>query len=82
MEIEGYIVSRHLRGYLKEERSYIKPKWISLAIREPDFVEERSEEEVRMWKRIPEFGNKFLRVVVNLKSKVIITAFFDRRFTL
>lgn len=80
MEIAGYRVSKHLEEYLKEERAYIKQEWIERTINNPDFIMEVSSEEIRLWKQIPEFGDRFLRVVVNPKGKVIITAFFDRRF--
>ncbi len=80
MEIAGYRVSKHLEEYLKEERAHIRQEWLERTLNNPDFIEELSEEEMRLWKKIPEFGNRFLRVVINPKGKVIITAFFDRRF--
>ncbi len=80
MNIAGYKVSKHLEEYLREERSYIKHEWIERAISDPDFVKNISSEELRLWKQIPEFGNKFLRVVINPKRRIIVTAFFDRRF--
>ncbi|WP_232500435.1 hypothetical protein [Hydrogenobacter thermophilus] len=76
MEVLGYKISKHLERYLSGIRSFIKTEWIARVILEPEFVEEVSEEEVRLWKKIPEFGNRFLRVVVNPKDKIIITAFF------
>ena len=48
----------------------------------PDYIEIVSENEWRLWKQIADFRNKFLRVVVNPAEKLLITAFFDRRFTL
>lgn len=80
MRIAGYEVSRHLQGYLRSQRSYIKPEWIEAVINDPEHFEYVSEDEIRLWKQIPDFGNRFLRVVVNPKNKAIVTAFFDRRF--
>ncbi len=79
---QNYRLSKHLLNYLQGERSYIKLEWIERAINNPDFVEEVSKEEVRLWKQIEEFGNRFLRVVVNVERKIVITAFFDRGFRL
>ena len=45
---------------------------------DPDMIEEISQKEVRLWKRFPEVGGRFLRVVVNPQEKIIITVFFDR----
>ncbi len=75
-------LSTHLLISLEKERSNIKLEWIERVISDPDFKEEISQDEIRAWKRIPEFGGKFLRVVVNPKKRKIITAFFDRRFKL
>jgi len=80
MQIEGYSLSLHLQEYLRSQRAYIKLEWIKAVIKEPDFEEYVSAEELRLWRQIPEFGNRFLRVVVNPRRKVIVTAFFDRRF--
>ncbi len=59
----------------------IKDNWISDTIISPDYTEFVSNEELHYIKQIKEFGNRFLRVVVNPYSqpKRIITLFFDRR---
>ena len=80
MEVKGYRVSRHLADYLRSQRSNIKLDWIERAIESPDHTEEVSEKELRIWKQIPEFGNRFLRVVLNPERKIVVTAFFDRGF--
>ena len=52
------------------------------AVREPDAVEDCDDDGTRHFlKRIPEFGGRWLRVIVNIKEKPYkgVTAFFDRR---
>ena len=76
----NFIFSKHLINILNLRRKEIKAEWIIQALREPDFKEVVSEEEVRLWKRIDDFGGRYLRVVVNPRKRLVITAFFDRNF--
>lgn len=80
MDQESWRFSRHLEESLREERTEILVEWIYATIRHPDYQVEVSEVEVRYWKQIEEFGNRYLRVVDNPQTKVVITAFFDRSF--
>lgn len=59
----------------------INKDWISDTINDPDLTEFISDEELHYIKQIKEFGNRYLRVVVNPYSqpKRIIALFFDRR---
>ncbi len=82
MKIADLKLSAHLLTILDRERSNIRLEWIESAISDPDFTKEVSESEIRFWKRIPEFDGRFLRTVVDPKTKKIVTAFFDRRFKL
>jgi len=67
---------------LNQERSNIKLEWIERTVSNPAFTKKVSQSEIRFWKKIPEFGGRFLRVVVNPEKRKIVTAFFDRRFKL
>lgn len=62
------------------ERS-IRTDWIESTLSNPDRAEFVDNEEVHYIKQIKEFGNRYLRIVVNPFSqpKKIITLFFDRR---
>ncbi len=75
-----YKLSKHLLQTLKLRRKEIKVEWIMQTIKEPDFKEIISKEEIRLWKKIKDFENKYLRVVINPKKQLVITAFFDRNF--
>lgn len=72
-------VSKHFTDMLIERG--IKKEWAKLALDFPDRIEERDDGTRHLIKRIPEFGNRWLRVIVNTTTspKILITAFFDRR---
>ena len=59
----------------------IRREWVDAAMQTPDRVEEREDGTRHFIRRIPEFGNRWLRVIVNSKSVPVkgVTAFFDRR---
>ena len=63
-----------------EERD-INNEWVDRAIQSPDHVEEKDDGTKHFIKQIPEQGNRWLRVVVNIVNKPerVITVFFDRR---
>lgn len=71
--------SRHFTDMLIERG--IKKEWAELAVDSPDRIEERGDGIRHLIKRIPEFGNRWLRVIVNTTTspEILITAFFDRR---
>jgi hypothetical protein len=59
----------------------IDREWVARAVAEPYRTEEREDGTVHLMRRIPEFGNRWLRVVVNVRTQPerLVTAFFDRR---
>ena len=59
----------------------IKEDWVLDTVTSPDRSEVRQEEEKHYLKRIPEAGDKTLRVIVNPSASPprVITVFFDRR---
>jgi len=63
-----------------EKRKEIKREWIIETLKNPDYVERKSDKELRFWKAIKEYENRYLRVVYNPQSSLVVTAFFDRTF--
>ncbi|MBL7990462.1 MAG: DUF4258 domain-containing protein [Candidatus Kapabacteria bacterium] len=45
---------------------------------DPENIIEKNETERHYLKRIPDFDSRWLRVIVNPQTEIIITAFFDR----
>ena len=69
----------HFSDMLKERG--IAPEWEDRVRADPDKTEDRDDGTRHFIKRIPEFGNRWFRVVVNVKDtpEKRVTAFFDRR---
>jgi uncharacterized DUF497 family protein len=76
-----YVLTEHARDVL--EKRQIPLAWVERAIDHPDWIEEDAvdEEIEHRLARIPEFGDRVLRVVINVKRTLpyIVTVFFDRR---
>lgn len=67
----------------KPGRQQIQLKWIEQALKNPAYQDTDSRSNAtRVWKRIPEYENRALRVVYNPETEPIsvITVFFDRNF--
>jgi hypothetical protein len=87
MQVEdslNYVLSDHAKEELnKPGRQQIKGEWIGRALSYPDHSDEDSRTNyLRVWKRIPEYGNRALKVVYlpNTQPIFVITVFFDRGF--
>jgi hypothetical protein len=73
--------SRHGEDMLAERK--IERAWVESTVTSPESVEAdpKRPEVYRAYRRIPEHGGRYLRVVYTLNGDrvKIITAFFDRR---
>ena len=71
--------SKHFDDMLNERG--IRKEWADRATREPERTEDHEDGTRHFIRRIPEFGNRHLRVIVNVlvAPPKRITAFFDRR---
>jgi len=73
----------HFTKYFLENvlprRTYLRPEWLELALRAPDWTERQEDGRVRYWVYIPEL-KRFLRVVTLEDGETIHNAFPDRRF--
>ena len=79
-----FLLSKHAADELnKAGRSQIQRDWIVRTLMTPDFLDiDTRTNTIRVWKRIPEFGNRALRVVYNPNTEpvTIVTVFFDRGY--
>ena len=62
------------------KRPYIKKIWCKKVVSSRKFVEVQPDGRYRFWGQVPEYGNKYLRVVTLSDQKTILNAFFDRNF--
>ena len=76
MEID---TSGHFGDMLKERN--LKEEWVQLALNKPDSIENHDDGTTHYVKKIEEFGNRWLRLVINesVDPAKGVTAFFDRR---
>ncbi len=71
--------TKHFKQMLKERT--IHREWVEQALQSPDNIEDHEDGTCHFIKQFPEYDNRWLRVVINVRSKPnrAITAFFDRR---
>lgn len=79
-----YVLTEHARDALEKRR--IPVSWMEHALTQPEVTEADPVDpnlEHRL-ARIPEFGNRVLRVIINVKKTppLVVTVFFDRRRTI
>ena len=71
--------SRHFEDMVIERGILLE--WVTITISSPERTEQRDDGTRHYLRRIPENGNRWLRVVVNVERDPSrgVTAFFDRR---
>jgi hypothetical protein len=71
--------SIHFADMLRERG--IKREWVNAALDNPGRTEDHDDGTRHFISQIPEFNNRWLRVVVNVTvfPEKLVTAFFDRR---
>ncbi|NMB78151.1 MAG: DUF4258 domain-containing protein [Methanomicrobiales archaeon] len=71
--------SIHAKTMMQERM--IEEDWVSGTVISPEKIEKRRDDEIHYLKRIPQNGNRFLRVIINpsYNPQRVITVFFDRR---
>lgn len=74
-----YKFSKHLQERIEERK--IKEKWIYDTISNPDRNIKIEDDEHHYFKKIVDFANRCLKVIVNPINKIVVTAFFDRKMT-
>lgn len=79
--MEGFELTKHAHHQLQERE--IQLAWLEAAVAQPDRVIPDADAfgNTHYLKQIPDFGHRWLRVVVNptVDPKRIVTLFFDRR---
>ena len=64
----------------RSDRPIIREAWIEQAIRAPIREKVQADGRIQRWVRVPEMGNRFLRVVLLPDGETVHNAFFDRRY--
>lgn len=64
----------------KPDRKEIKNKWIQSVVAAPEAEMTQTDGRIRIWGKIPEAGDRYLRVILLEDRETVHNAFFDRRF--
>jgi len=64
----------------RPDRVVIEEAWIERVVSRPEHERAQADGRLRRWGRVPEAGNRWLRVVVLEDGATVHNAFFDRRF--
>jgi hypothetical protein len=64
----------------RADRVMIRDEWIQVALEAPLGQLVQSDGRIRRWGRVPQAGNRVLRVVLLADGETVHNAFFDRRF--
>jgi hypothetical protein len=62
----------------RPDRAIIRKEWIEQAICRPESEQIQADGRIRRWVRVPEMGNRFLRVILLSDGETVHNAFFDR----
>ena len=66
----------------RPDRVQIKHEWIQRVVDEPEKEHVQADSRIRRWGRVPEMGNRYLRVILLSDGETVHNAFFDRGFKL
>ncbi|MEM9882724.1 MAG: hypothetical protein AAF800_07390 [Planctomycetota bacterium] len=64
----------------RPDRVVIRDEWIERVMMSPESEFVQADGRVRRWARIPEHGDRFLRVVLLPDRETVHNAFFDRSY--
>ena len=64
----------------REDRKNIKLSWIKRVISRPVVEVIQADGRIRRWAKIPEAGDRYLRVILLEDGETVHNAFFDRSF--
>jgi hypothetical protein len=65
---------------LRPDRMNIKREWIQRVISSPEKRHIQADQRIRLWAKVPEMNNRYLRVIVLEDGETVHNAFFDRGF--
>jgi hypothetical protein len=76
MKVTRYFESLSIRP----DRINIKHEWIKRVVDQPEQELIQADGRIRRWGKVPEMGNRYLRVILLSDGETVHNAFFDRGF--
>tara|TARA_R110000823_G_scaffold307678_1_gene430902 strand:- start:1688 stop:1924 length:237 start_codon:yes stop_codon:yes gene_type:complete len=64
----------------REDRAGIRVEWIEQVVKYPEEAHIQADGRLRLWRRIPEADDRYLRVILLPDGETVHNAFFDRSF--
>ncbi len=80
--MKNYKYTDYFENEVLRKRAYLKKEWCIDVIENYEHMEKQEDNRYRFWKKIPEFDNRYLRVITLEDQLTIHNAFPDRRFSL
>lgn len=62
----------------RPDRVEIRQDWIQMVVEQPEREQIQADGRIRRWGRIPEVGNRYLRVILLADGETVHNVFFDR----
>ena len=75
-----YRFTEYFESEVLRKRPYLRREWCIAVVQSPLRVERHDRSRFRFWARVPELGNRYLRVVTLEDQTTIHNAFPDRGF--
>ena len=75
-----YRFTEYFESVVLRKRPYLRRAWCIAVLQNPLRVERQDHNRFRFWARVPELGNRYLRVVTLEDQTTIHNAFPDRGF--
>jgi hypothetical protein len=75
-----YRFTEYFESAVLRKRPYLRREWCIAVVERPLRVERQERNRYRFWGRVPEFENRYLRVVTLEDQTTIHNAFPDRGF--
>jgi hypothetical protein len=79
-ESGGFRYSDYFMNEVLRKRPYLRKEWCECVILQAVRCEAQDDNRFRFWARVPELGDRYLRVVTLGDKVTIHNAFPDRRF--
>ena len=64
----------------RKDRAVIRKEWIEEVVRNPEKRHIQAVGRIRLWASVPDYGGRYLRVVLLEDGETVHNAFFDRGF--
>ena len=80
MSVPAYRFTDYFESTVLRKRPYLRREWCIAVVERPVRVERQDHNRFRFWARVPEFGNRYLRVVTLDDQVTVHKAFPDRSF--